>query len=83
MRAARSTTANIAEGYGRFHYQETIQYCRHARGSCYEVLDHIIEARDSGYIKDELVSECRKHLELAVKLINGYIRYLQSRKKES
>lgn len=82
MRAARSATANIAEGYGRFHYQETIQFCRHARGSCYEVLDHIIEAHDSGYIEQDLVAECRKHLELCVKLINGYIRYLQSRKKE-
>ena len=27
-RAARSTTHNIAEGYGRFHYQENIQFCR-------------------------------------------------------
>lgn len=32
-RASRSVTANIAEGYGRFHYQENIQFCRHARGS--------------------------------------------------
>jgi len=24
--AARSITANIAEGYGRFHYQESIQF---------------------------------------------------------
>ena len=28
IRAARSATSNIAEGYGRFHYQENIQYCR-------------------------------------------------------
>jgi four helix bundle protein len=28
IRAARSVTANIAEGVGRFHYQEYIQYCR-------------------------------------------------------
>ncbi|HQW42909.1 MAG: four helix bundle protein [Chitinophagaceae bacterium] len=31
--SARSVTANIAEGYGRFHYQEAIQFCRIARGS--------------------------------------------------
>lgn len=30
-RAARSTTHNIAEGFGRFHYQENIQFCRHSR----------------------------------------------------
>lgn len=33
-RAARSVTNNIAEGYGRFHFQEkNIQFCRQARGS--------------------------------------------------
>lgn len=28
IRASRSVTTNIAEGYGRYHYQENIQYCR-------------------------------------------------------
>jgi len=36
-RAAASVTANIAEGYGRFGYQENIQLCRQARGSVYEL----------------------------------------------
>ncbi|TLD40549.1 MAG: hypothetical protein JETT_3186 [Candidatus Jettenia ecosi] len=31
IRASRSVTANIAEGYGRYHFQENIQYCRQAR----------------------------------------------------
>lgn len=26
--AARSITANLAEGFGRYHYQENIQFCR-------------------------------------------------------
>ena len=30
-RAARSTTHNIAEGFGRFHYQENVQFCRISR----------------------------------------------------
>lgn len=34
-KAAVSTTANIAEGYGRYHYQEGIQFYRITRGSLY------------------------------------------------
>lgn len=36
IRAARSITDNLAEGYGRFHYQENIQFCRQSRGSLFE-----------------------------------------------
>ena len=32
LRSSRSIEAQIAEGYGRYHFQETIQYCRQARG---------------------------------------------------
>ena len=46
VRSSRSTTANIAEGHGRFHYQENIQFCRQARGSLNETLDHLICAFD-------------------------------------
>jgi four helix bundle protein len=39
-RASRSTTANIAEGHGRFHYQENTQFCRHSRGSITSLIVH-------------------------------------------
>lgn len=37
IRASRSVTADVAVGYGRFHYQEHIQFCPQARGSFYEL----------------------------------------------
>ena len=80
LRSARSTTANIAEGYGRFHYQENIQYCRHARGSAYEVLDHFITGVDENLIPEDALSQCRILVEKSVKLLNGFIRYLESKK---
>ena len=52
--AARSVTANIAEGFGRFHYQENIQFCRQSRGSLTETMEHMISAYDEGYISKEL-----------------------------
>ena len=81
-RAARSVTANVAEGYGRFHYQENIQFCRQARGSAYEVLDHLITAFDEDYLSEDCLSTGRSLVETAVKLINGYIRYIEKQKNQ-
>jgi four helix bundle protein len=46
IRASRSATNNIAEGFGRFHFQENIQFCRIARGSLFELVDHLSCAYD-------------------------------------
>jgi four helix bundle protein len=45
-RAATSVTANIAEGFGRFSYQENVQFCRQARGSLFELADHLTTCVD-------------------------------------
>ena len=77
LRAARSTTANIAEGYGRFHYMDNAKFCSNARGSCTEVLDHLITAVDEGLVPEDLLKKCRGLATIAERLLNGYIRYLQ------
>jgi four helix bundle protein len=55
LRAARSTTANIAEGYGRFHYLDNAKFCSNARGSCGETLDHLITGNDEEFVSAELL----------------------------
>jgi len=45
VRCSRSISNNIAEGHGRFHYQDNIRFCIIARGSLSETLDHIIIAK--------------------------------------
>lgn len=82
-RSATSVPANIAEGYGRYHYQENIQFCRQARGSLVETKDHLIFIKDSKLIKktssiEHLIDLCD---EVRQKL-NGYISYLKKRKNE-
>ena len=79
LRSARSTTANIAEGYGRFHYLDNAKFCSNARGSCFETLDHLITAHDEGLISEVLLSEGRSLVSEAGKILNGYIRYLQNK----
>ena len=77
IRSARSVTANIAEGFGRYHYQENVQYCRQARGSLTETLDHLICAHDEGFIDDETFRSHRSMIGHAWKILNGYIAYLK------
>ena len=79
-RAAVSIAANIAEGYGRFHYQENIQFCRVARGSLIETFDHLTVALDECYIVQEKFDNLFKKYEELIKMINGYISYLKKRK---
>jgi len=81
-RAAVSVTANIAEGYGRYHYKENIQYCRQSRGSLYEIQDHLLTCLDESYINEEEYENLLAMTEKCAKLLNGYIRMLQKRKEE-
>ncbi|MEO8664246.1 MAG: four helix bundle protein [Ignavibacteria bacterium] len=81
IRASRSVTNNIAEGYGRYHYQENIQFCRHARGSLYELIDHLIICLDENYLNIEKFSDLRFKILNTIKILNGYISYLKKQKE--
>ena len=83
IRASRSVTANLAEGYGRFHYAENMQFARQARGSLYEVLDHLTVARDAEYISEGEFDTRRSDVLRAVALLNGFIRHLAASKSIS
>lgn len=83
IRAARSSTANIAEGYGRYHYLDNAKFCSNARGSSWEVLDHLITANDDELIADKHLEEGRELVNTAIKILNGYITYLQKASKGS
>ena len=79
-RASRSTTENIAEGFGRYHYQENIQFCRISRGSVFELMDQFITALDENYISREEYEKGRDLLNRGKALLNGYINYLRKAK---
>lgn len=80
IRSTRSIGNNISEGYGRFHYQENIQFCRQSRGSAYELIDHLITATDCKYIQKDNFNSLRSQIIECIKLTNGYIAYLNRQK---
>ncbi len=81
IRSSRSIANSIAEGYGRFHYQESIQFCRIARGSLEESLDHLIVARSCQYLSNVEFDKMEEQYKEILRLLNGYISYLGSQKK--
>ena len=74
-------TNNLAEGFGRYHYQEFIRFCRISRGSLTELSDHLIVALDESYINQDQHDVLRSKIEKCIALINGLIAYLEKRKR--
>ena len=81
IRASRSSTACIAEGYGRYHYQENIQFCRQSRGSLYELIDHGDVSVECDYVDHKYAESLIKEIKTAIRTLNGYIKYLKNRKE--
>ena len=80
-RAATSVTANIAEGYGRFGYQENAQHCRQARGSVYELRDHLTTCIDEGFLDPAEGRRLETAALRVIQLLNGYLRSTLARKQ--
>jgi len=47
----------MAEGFGRFQYQENIQFCRISRGSLFEIWDDLITCSDENNISQQQLEE--------------------------
>ena len=82
-RAAVSITNNIAEGHGRWHYQENLRFCMIARGSIGELLDDLNVCLDEAYGDPELVNELKSSSYTLIARINSYVGYLRRSKQET
>lgn len=79
-RSVQSIPANIAEGYGRYHFKETIHFFYIARGSMAETKTYLVLAVRLGYIKEELIQKYMEELSELGKMVNGYITHLRKQK---
>ena len=78
VRAADSIALNIAEGYGRFHYRENVNFCYYSRGSAFEAVSALSKAVGRKLISTGQYSLLQAKFELYFKLINGYIKSIGS-----
>lgn len=79
-RSVQSIPASIAEGYGRYSFQESIHFCYIARGSMAEAKTHLILAHYLGYIDELLHREYQNRLIELGKMLHGYIKHLRNQK---
>jgi four helix bundle protein len=82
-RSSQSIPANIAEGHGRFYFQDNVRFCYIDRGSLEETLSHIVYANKVGYLPDVLYKSLANDGENLNRLIDGYIGFLKRSKQRA
>ena len=73
IRAADSVGANIAEGWGRFHYADKNKFNYNARGSLLEVMHWLDILCERGSISESENKIIREKLETLHLKLNNYI----------
>jgi four helix bundle protein len=79
-RSSKSVTANIAEGYGRYHFLESLRYYSIARGELNETLSHFISARTLDYIDQAYFDQIYKLVRSTESALNGFMNYVRKQK---
>ena len=73
VRAVDSIAANLSEGYGRYHYKESIHFGYYSRGSLFETKTWITKAHNRGMTNDVDFGEIIKSVDIIGVKINNYI----------
>jgi four helix bundle protein len=82
-RAVISIPANIAEGHGRLHLADYRRHLSIARGSLMEVETHLLIAVRLHYLKPEQTNKTWDTLQAVGRLLNGLIRSIEQKMKQS
>lgn len=82
MRRA-AVSSDIAEGHGRWYYQENIRFCWISRVSVEELIDDLNVCLDEHYGDQSLVVGLKAEATALIARINSYIAYLRKSKQGS
>jgi len=74
VRSADSIGANIAEGYGRYHYKENKLFCYYARGSLLETKTWLNKAKSRSLITEGDFQSINEKLDKLHLKLNAYIK---------
>jgi four helix bundle protein len=76
-RSSKSVTGNIGEGYGRYHYLDSLHYYSIARGELNETLAHLINAKVLNYIEQPEFEALYNLIRQAEQALNGFMAYIR------
>jgi four helix bundle protein len=76
VRSADSISANIAEGYGRFHYKENRNFCFFSRGSLIETKGWLRKSKIRKLITEEQFNELIEKLQIIHLKLNAYLKFI-------
>jgi len=79
IRSIDSIGANIAEGYGRFHYKDSVKFYYNARGSLWESKHWIHLLYKRNLIEKKEYEQIIKKLEVLGKKLNGFIKSVKNK----
>jgi four helix bundle protein len=82
VRAADSISANIAEGYGRYHYKENKNFCYFSRGSIIETKGWLRKSRVRNLVTDEQHAALFEKLQTIHLKLNAYIKFIGKSTKD-
>lgn len=77
--AALSSMNNIAEGFGRYHENDSIRFYNISQSSSLEVLSMLYALVDVGYLSEERASNIRAIGEETKNLTLGLIKYVSTK----
>lgn len=80
VRSVDSIAANIAEGFGRFHYGESKHFSYYSRGSLFETKTWVTKARARKLINEEDFSSLVSEIEILGIKLNNYINSIGPKK---
>jgi four helix bundle protein len=82
-RSAKGVTGNIGEGYGRYHFLDSLRFYSIARGELNETLARLIDAKVLGYIEQSDFDELYKLIRKTEQSLNGFMAYVRRQRAGS
>ncbi|WDZ99399.1 four helix bundle protein [Mucilaginibacter sp. SJ] len=79
VRSADSISANIAEGYGRYHYKENRNFCYFSRGSILETKGWLQKSKKRNLITEEQFDDLFEKLQVIHLKLNAYLKFIGKR----